>query len=143
MDTVILEEKLESLRRCIQRIEDKRTASAAELSRDPDRQDIIALNLTPAVQICVDIGAHIIADSEEPAPQTMGQVFDELADIKLINETLASRMKAAVGFRNIAVHNYRRIDWQIVHAITHQGLDDFKEFARAVARLIDQGGRGT
>lgn len=45
-------------------------------------------------------------------------------------------MKAAVGFRNIAVHNYRAIDWVIVFAITHQGLDDFKNFARAVGSRL-------
>ncbi len=41
-------------------------------------------------------------------------------------------MKKAVGFRNVAVHNYEAIDWAIVHAICHRHLSDFNEFARAV-----------
>ena len=31
--------------------------------------DILALNLTRAMQICVDIGSHIISSSDETAPQ--------------------------------------------------------------------------
>jgi uncharacterized protein YutE (UPF0331/DUF86 family) len=45
-------------------------------------------------------------------------------------------MKKAVGFRNIAVHSYRTIDWEIVYNICHQNLDDFKRFARAVTRML-------
>lgn len=44
-------------------------------------------------------------------------------------------MRAAVGFRNIAVHSYREIDWHIVHEIWWQHLDDFRQFARAVSTL--------
>lgn len=138
MDRQLIENKLESLRRCLARIEDRCPPSADTLAADPDVQDIVALNLTRAVQICVDIGAHLIAESTAAAPQTMGQTFDVLADQGDIAPALANRMKKAVGFRNIAVHNYEAIDWQIVHAIATRHLVDFEDFARAAAeRLTD------
>lgn len=71
MDRLILNEKLESLRRCVQRIEERRAESVEALRHDPDRQDILSLNLTRAVQLCVDIAVHILADTNAPAPQTM------------------------------------------------------------------------
>ncbi len=46
-------------------------------------------------------------------------------------------MQGAVGFRNIAVHNYQSIDWNIVHAVTYQGLEDFRDFAAKLAVLIE------
>lgn len=64
----------------------------------------------------------------------MGQTFDVLAELGVINTELATRMKKAVGFRNIAVHNYEAINWQIVHAIATNHLSDFKDFAQAVIR---------
>lgn len=79
MDSLILAEKLESLRNCIRRIEARRSETVAELQGDADRQDIIALNLTRTVQLCVDMATLVIADSSELAPQTMGQAFDVLA----------------------------------------------------------------
>jgi len=47
---LVIEEKLESLRRCLSRIEDKCPVNVAELEKDVDVQDIITLNLTRAVQ---------------------------------------------------------------------------------------------
>jgi uncharacterized protein YutE (UPF0331/DUF86 family) len=44
--------------------------------------------------------------------------------------TLIGRLRKAVGFRNIAVHNYERIDWAIVYAIARNHRGDFQEFAR-------------
>jgi len=134
----ILTDKLESLRRCIERIEQRRVASAAALVADPDTQDIISLNLTRAVQLCVDMAMHVIASSKAPAPRTMGEAFDAMAEQSLISEDLRDCMKAAVGFRNIAVHSYRAIDWEIVHFISHAGLEDFRAFAQAIVGLLEQ-----
>lgn len=137
MDSLILSEKLESLRHCVRRIEDKRADSIDRLRADADRQDILALNLTRAVQLCVDMAAYVIADSEEPAPQTMGQAFESLVNLAVIPAPLARRMQAAVGFRNIAVHQYQAIDWDIVQSITWAGLEDFRDYAAAMAALVD------
>jgi uncharacterized protein YutE (UPF0331/DUF86 family) len=106
MDREVVEQKLESLRRCLQRIETKCPTDANTLSADFDLQDIISLNLSRAVQLCVDIGAHLISDMNVPPPDTMGQTFDILAQAKVLNVALALSLKKAVGFRNIAMHNY-------------------------------------
>lgn len=132
MDREVIEQKLESLRRCLQRIEEKCPSSAEILAGDVDLQDIVALNLSRAVQLCVDIGAHIVANKNSIPPATMGQTFDILAELGIVPPELAVRMKNAVGFRNIAVHNYEAINWQIVHAIATRHLGDFKGFSRAV-----------
>ena len=136
MDRLILAEKLESLRRCVQRVEARRTKTVDALRHDVDRQDILALNLTRAVQLCVDAAGIVIADSDEAAPQTMGQAFDALARLGAIDDALAKRMKAAVGFRNIAVHSYQTVNWDIVFAISHRGLEDFRDFAKAMGALL-------
>jgi hypothetical protein len=54
MDREVIEHKLESLRRCLQRVEEKCPSDPDRLSRDPDLQDIVTLNLSRAVQLCVD-----------------------------------------------------------------------------------------
>ena len=132
MDRDVIEQKIESLRRCVARVHQKCPATADALANDVDAQDILTLNLTRAVQLCVDIGAHIIATRDNPAPDTMGQTFDVLAALGLISPELAVRMKKAVGFRNIAVHNYEAIDWQIAHAIATRHMEDFTAFAGAI-----------
>lgn len=137
MDRELIEEKLESLRRCVRRIEDKRASSVSELQADWDTQDILSVNLTRAVQLCVDIAAHLIAETDQPSPDTMAGGFDRLHNMSVLPGALANRLKGAVGFRNVAIHAYRDIDWAIVHSITHERLDDFRRFARQVVAHLD------
>ena len=132
MDKQIVEQKLESLRRCIERIQGKQPLSANDLEIDIDKQDIISLNLSRAVQLTVDIGVHIISGLSSQVPDTMGQTFEVLADKHVIPKELATRLKKSVGFRNIAVHNYDAINWDIVHSIVQLHLRDFSEFAKAI-----------
>lgn len=133
MDRAIVDQKIESLRRCLERVRTRLPSTVEALQSDPDAQDIVALNLTRAVQLCIDLAAHWLSEhGGYPAPKTMGQTFDVLATAELIDTELANRMKKAVGFRNIMVHSYDEIDWAIVHAIGHTYLDDFKAFARAI-----------
>lgn len=138
MDRELILEKIESLRRCVRRVEDKRVASVEELESDWDRQDILTVNLTRAVQLCVDIAAHLISEDDGAPPDTMAEGFDRLHEMEILPDDLARRLKGAVGFRNVAVHAYRSIDWQIVHSITHERLDDFRQFARAVLDVLNE-----
>lgn len=115
-------------------------ADSATLAGNADLQDIVVLNLSRAVQICVDLAVHALSARNQPAPDTMGQAFDLLTRIddsnsrsaSALDPELALRMKKAVGFRNLAVHSYAAIDWTIVHAIATRHLVDFEDFARAI-----------
>ena len=140
MDRRVIADKLERLRRCVQRIEQKRPATLAALAADVDLQDILSVNLERAVQLCVDIAAHIIASREIPAPTTMAGAFEALHTLHILPPDLANSMKKAVGFRNVAVHNYQEIDWGIVFHICHHTLDDFRAFAQAIGHILLQEG---
>ena len=136
MDQRVVEQKLESLRRCIKRVEHKTPSQASVLKENIDLQDILSVNLERAIQQCVDIGTYIIASTEEEAPNTMGQTFTTLSNLNVISTETAEIMKKAVGFRNIAVHNYQNINWAIVYSICTKQLDDFKRFTREINAYI-------
>lgn len=138
MDRLIVERKLDSLQRCLARIRLRCPADAAILARDADLQDVLVLNLSRAVQICVDLGTHALSELALPPPDTMGQTFDLLAQADAMTPELALRLRKAVGFRNLAVHAYQSIDWDIVFAIATRHLQDFEDLARVIAaRLPD------
>ena len=132
MDRVVVHQKLESLRRCLARIRSKEPISLDMLQEDFDLQDIVSLNLTRAVQMAVDIGAHMVSAQTQAAPATMGETFDQLGHMGVITETLALQLKKSVGFRNVAVHNYNAVNWAIVFSILQSHLQDFEAFAKAI-----------
>ncbi|MCS6303949.1 MAG: DUF86 domain-containing protein [Nitrospira sp.] len=138
MDRDLVETKLESLRRCIERITGKTPSSVDQLVRDPDAQDIIALNLQRAVQLSVDVAAHLIAETDAVPPSTMAENFEILRKLQIIEPTLAERLTKAVGFRNVAVHSYQAINWNVVYQICRHHLDDFRQFAKAVVHHLQR-----
>lgn len=136
MDNMLIFNKIESLRRCINRIREKTPDAELQLETDLDLQDIITVNLERAVQTSVDIAAHIIADLESPAPETMAEAFAILEKNNIISTELSGKMQKAVAFRNIAVHAYQKMNWNIVYKIAKNGINDFVEFARQVTEKM-------
>ncbi len=136
MDKDVIQTKLEALIRCVHRVESQNIGSLEDLEKNLDKQEIIILNLQRAVQICVDIGNHILLDYKTSTPSTMSETFKYLAQNNLIDPKNAEDLSHAVGFRNIAVHQYENIDCNIVYEIITKHLEDFKQFSASILKLI-------
>ena len=132
MDKLILEKKVDSILRCLNRIHDRIPDSEYDFLRDLDAQDVVILNLTRAVQLCVDIATHILSTTNQPVPSTMAEAFISLERINIISPEIADKMKRSVGYRNVAVHNYDDIDLSITYDIANNHLNDFKEFIKQI-----------
>lgn len=137
MEADVVLAKLESLSRCLSRIEAKKPESKEILETDYDVQDVIVLNLERSVQQVVDIGLHILSDTQTARPGSMSDVCVELGKTGIIDQETAGNLAKAVGFRNIAVHEYQSIDWNIVWSILSKHMEDFKRFSRQVLALLD------
>ena len=137
MDKDVIYSKVESLRVCVGRIRQKKPATFDLFVENYDLQDIVCLNLERAVQVCVDIAAHIIVELDVSAPVTMGESFCKLREAGFIDEEICLRMQKSVGFRNIAVHTYQAIDWRVVYRIITEHLEDFSVFARQIIDRVE------
>lgn len=133
MDKVLLQKKLEMLVRCIERIKSQNVSSLEELESNLDKQEIIILNLQRAVQICIDIGNHILLDYSV-TPTTMADTFKSMAEKGIISASNAANLAKAVAFRNIAVHQYDTLDNKIIFDIINNHLVDFPDFAASIAK---------
>ena len=126
MDDIAIN-KAEVIRRCLVRI-------AEEFRGDPSRlanftiQDSVILNLLRACEASIDLAMHRIAVGHLGIPQTSRDAFDILATSGLITPACARTMKHMVGFRNIAVHDYQRIQLEILNAIVTEHLADFESY---------------
>lgn len=136
MDEILVTKKLESLARCIDRIEKKKPENLEILRNDLDAQDIIVVNLERAIQLCVDIAFVILAECGDAVPSTMAESFELLTKTPGLSAQTAQRMRNAVGFRNIAVHAYRQLEWAVVWSILNERLDDFRDFAREILEIV-------
>lgn len=139
MDKRIILYKLESLDRYIKRLKSKKPSNIETFRTDHDLQDIIVLNLERAVLMCVDIASYIIAELEVRAPMTMSESFSQLHSAGVISKETKERMQRSVSFRNIAVHEYKTIDWDVVYAILNFHIQDFNKYANEVLEWMQSG----
>ena len=92
-----------------------------------------------AIQICVDIGAHLIAELRLRMPDDYKGVFAALREPLGLSPELVEGLSAAAGLRNVLVHAYLDVDDDKVwEALEH--LDDLRDFAAAVRRVEDEEG---
>ena len=124
MNSILIRTKLESLRKCLDRIESKKPETLDVLLQDIDVQDIISLNLERSIQLCVDIANHIISSLDNAPAMSMAESFERLSEKRIIANGLAQNLKKAVGFRNLSVHAYDKIDWQLVWSILEGDLKE-------------------
>lgn len=130
MTREVREQKLNSIARCIERLREKKPKSLSELQSQVDLQDIVMLNLERLVQLSVDLANILISEKNlNPMPDSMAATFDVLYVHKIIDKKLKDRMKKSVGFRNLAVHEYDKINWKIVYRILTEHISDFQKYA--------------
>lgn len=138
MDKGLVLEKIQSLRRCLERVEGVCPKTISELKTNFNTQDVLVLNLERAVQLCVDIGLHILSDSPSPMPGKMADTFRGLRERDILSKKTAESLAKAVGFRNLAVHEYDKLNWDIVWSIITKHLSDFKDFMGCMLKYMDR-----
>jgi len=138
VDQVVLEKKIDSILRCLDRIKSRLPETIELFIQDLDAQDVIVLNLTRAVQLSVDLAMHICTNSNRPVPQTMGESFEVLQQMKVLTPAIAEKMKKSVGFRNVAVHSYDEIDLNLAYVIAKEHINDFCIFIKQIELQINQ-----
>jgi len=132
MDELVLEKKIDSILRCVERIESRTPNTNKAFLADLDAQDVVTLNLTRIIQLSVDIAMHIIANTNSSSPQTMSESFTTLNMLGVIDEITATKLKKSVGFRNIAVHSYGELDLELTFDIANKHLNDFKSYVKQI-----------
>ena len=120
--------KVETIRRCLGRINEEYIGFEEELASNYTKQDSIVLNLERASQASIDLAVHVVRIRQLGVPKTSREIFELLQEHRLIDEKTAHQMKKMVGFRNIAVHDYQTISLDIICSIIEQHLDDFRQF---------------
>lgn len=128
----IVSRKAISVEEHVRRIKELPSTSLDVFKKDTNSQDILLFNLTQAIQNCIDIAAHIVSDEGWGLPGTQSEIFDILADKGLISKDFAGRLISMVGFRNRVVHEYEKLDLEIVYKVWQERLRDVEEFAFAV-----------
>lgn len=126
-DDVLLN-KAAIIERCLLRVHEEYRGHESALETDYTRQDSIVLNLQRACETSIDLAMHVVRKERLGLPQDARDAFTLLEKVDIITATIATRMRAMVGFRNIAVHQYQNLSIPILRSILQDRLEDFTTF---------------
>lgn len=133
-DDLILN-KVSNLEFCLERIREEYVGFESEFATELRRQDSIVLNLTRACETAIDLANHLVKIRKLGIPQTARESFELLQTHGILSDELCKSMKNMVGFRNIAIHSYTRLNYEVVQGIIEKDLPDFDTFVKVALKL--------
>lgn len=135
MNTPLALGKIAAIERSVMRARAEFAAAGPNFAHDFTRQDASILNILRACEAAIDVANLLIRERSLGIPQSSRDSFRLLADARLIPDNLSARLQRMIGFRNIAVHQYRTLELPIVEAVLNRDLDDLLTFCETIARL--------
>jgi len=85
----------------------------------------------------IDICNLIISEKGFGIPANSKDSIMKLAENKILTAPLSSRLEELVGFRNLLVHQYGRVDDSRSYSFLKMELKDFYEFIEIIDRYIE------
>ena len=104
-----------------------------EFVADRRGRDLALFYLFLAIQECIDLAAHWVADEGWVPPDDAGSTFDVLADRGVIARPVAEGLRGAAGLRNRIAHGYAMLDYRRVQEESRKGIGPLRVFLEAVA----------
>jgi uncharacterized protein YutE (UPF0331/DUF86 family) len=136
VDNALVLRKLAELEEYSFQIQEYKGITVQQYQQDWKLQRIIERTLQMMIETCADIAGHIISDRKYRTPNSYAETFEILHENALIRKDLFEMMKKMAKFRNIVVHNYDKVDAEIVVGILKKNLNDFTLYKDAIVNLL-------
>lgn len=136
VDRVLLLRKMATLDEYLGQISEYSRLTLKEYIENWKTQRIIERTLQMMIEICADMASHIISDRGYRVPKSYGDTFKVLQENEVIGEDLYHTMDRMVKFRNVIVHDYDKVDAEIVISILQKNLNDFRVYKEAILTFI-------
>ncbi|WP_167761134.1 DUF86 domain-containing protein [Geodermatophilus sp. DF01-2] len=137
VDPIRVRRLLQALTRALATLERESKASDERRS-DPMWLAGVEFTFVNAIEACIDIAQHLSSSEGWGPPHSNAESMRMLARHGILATDVAEEMAAAVGFRNVLVHQYADVD----HSVTIARLGDhdvLHHFASAVAHFVPAG----
>jgi uncharacterized protein YutE (UPF0331/DUF86 family) len=136
VDRDLILRRLANLDIYLEQLSPYRAIDIGAYEQDWKTQRVIERTLHLAIETCMDVADHLVADRKLRVPETGAESFEILAEAGILPKALGSALALMVGFRNILVHDYTRLDHAIVIRILRNDLADVERFRDTVRALV-------
>lgn len=89
-----------------------------------------------SIQVLIDLGQLIITEKQLSRPAEPQEIFSVLFNDKILSENLVNQLTGIVGFRNILVHEYGKIDREKVYEYLKNDIGIFEHYKKEILKFI-------
>lgn len=89
-----------------------------------------------SIECVIDVCAFVVSGLSLGLPSEEDDLFERLEEAKIISSAMKETLKKMKGFRNLLVHEYGRVDDEIVYDMLRNRLSDFSDFKREIIRVL-------
>ena len=136
VDKTLLTAKAGAVKKHLDRIRQKTDTDLNTFLTDIDRQEIILFNLQMAIQNCIDMAAHIVSQESLGMPGSYNEMLYLLEENGYIHKSITELMVKAVGFRNLVVHEYTKMNMNQIFKTAQTAPQDINRYLRSILSKI-------
>ena len=138
VDVNVISRKLAQLSLRIGKVRMHCPADPEDVAENSDEMDLVSFNLFLAVQACLDLATHLIAEESWEPAATAREALERLQERGVISPKTLGALRGAIGLRNVVAHGYSGVDPAQIHAAATTGLGDLERFAQEVSTWVQR-----
>ncbi len=132
----LIQARFEDIEQSLKRLRQVQELSRAQFLADQDTLDVTCYRLLVAIEASLQICFHVSAQRLQHVPEAYADCFVLLEKAGIISQDLSQNLQQMARFRNMLVHVYWDVDYDLVYDFLQNDLDDLRAFVRAVGALL-------
>ena len=129
-------DKMDDLEKCLRELDEYLPEDVEAYLRSGMRRRACERAFQLVYENLLDICNMIISEEGLGMPRDSRDSVRKLASHNMISESLALRLGELIGFRNLIIHPYSRVDDSRAHKQLYGESGDFYEFLEEIERFI-------
>lgn len=137
LDRDVVGRRLRALTDALEVLAELRGVTPRRLADQPLTRAAAERLLQVAVDLAIDVNAHVSVALLGRAPSTGRESFALMAEAGALEPALADRLAPAAGLQNVLVHRYVDIRTDLVADAVSQILDQFPGYVATMAAFVE------
>lgn len=109
-----------------------------EIMDDADKRAIIERYLHLASEAVIDIANILNSEYRLPPAEDNKELILTLGEAGILEKKFADELSGLAPFRNVLVHDYLEVDYEIVVDVLNNKLFDFEKFSKIIAEFLQK-----
>jgi len=137
MDRQIITTRINLLIKYLERMRGFESMTFDNYLNDFDAQLIVERLIQLMVECASDINSYLLVQLYQAAPATYFESFIEAGNRGLVTKELASELAQSAGMRNILVHQYQKINHQLVFDAIPKALKQYQLYIQQITAYLN------